>query len=400
MKTKKLLAALLACITALLPLSACAESSMPASSESAVQNSAAQKSPAADLTTMEMVKDMGLGINLGNTFEAVGGTPAGGVQSYETSWGSPVITKEMIEGYKNEGFGVLRVPVAWSNMMDKTDYTIDPTYLARVHEVVDWALDAGLYVIMNIHWDNGWWENFAVPEKKDNCMTRYTRIWEQLCAEFGSENESLMFESLNEEGCWDSLWNRYGTDETGKAEAYGLLNEINQKFVDLVRSSGEINAQRHLLIAGYATDVDCTCDAMFRMPDDPQNRCAVSVHYYTPPTFCILEHDADWGKVRNSWGSPRDTRELTINFDKLTERFVSQGIPVIIGEYGCPTKNKDAASIQRFLSSVCAEAVTRDMCPVLWSTTGNFYDRINCKMYDPALHDAMFAALNQNDAAA
>ena len=121
-----------------------------------------------DMTTMEIVRDMGVGINLGNTFESCGdwiaqwgdGTP----KSYETAWGSPEITQDMIQGYADEGFGVIRIPVAWSNMMGE-NYTISSEYLARVKQVVDWSLDTGMYVILNIHYDNGWWSDF--PTKKD-----------------------------------------------------------------------------------------------------------------------------------------------------------------------------------------------------------------------------------------
>ncbi|MCQ2408289.1 MAG: glycoside hydrolase family 5 protein [Oscillospiraceae bacterium] len=393
MKIRKTIALLLAALSTL--FAGCAEKTVSggAPADSAVHQDSAENTVApASMTTMEAVRDMGLGINLGNTFEATAGSLSGGVKSFETSWGSPEITQEIIQGYKNEGFGVLRVPVAWSNMME-ADYTIYPEYLSRVHEVVRWALDAGLYVILNIHWDGGWWDGFASEAKKDKCMEKYTRIWEQITDEFGAENEYLVYESLNEEGAWPSLWDRYSGDDSGKQKAYDLLLEINQKFVDIVRGKGGCDANRHLLIAGYATDIDCTCDEMFRMPEDPQNRCAVSVHYYTPSTFCILEQDADWGKARSNWGSPRDLNELKQNFEKLTERFVSKGVPVIIGEFGCPTKNKEAASIQKFLSAVTTQAIARAMCPVLWSTPGNFYDRNAAKMYDPALRNAMFTPL-------
>lgn len=350
-------------------------------------------------TTMELVHNMGIGINLGNTFESCGDwINSSAPQNYETGWGSPVITQPMIEGYKNAGFGALRVPVAWSNMM-QDNYTIHPDYLARVKEVVGWALDADLYVILNIHWDGGWWTGFAEADKKADCEAKYKRIWEQLCDAFGDADEHLIFESLNEEGAWDSLWNRWGGTE-GKDEAFALLNEINQNFVDIVRNSGGNNAKRHLLIAGYATDVDLTCDPLFKMPNDPENRCAVSVHYYTPSTFCILEEDASWGKARSTWGTDKDQAELTKYMDELKTTFVDKGVPVIIGEYGCPTKNKDPESVKLFLSSVCQEAYSRGMCPVLWSTTGNFYDRENAKMYDDELKNLLTGVLDTQKAAA
>ena len=169
-----------------------------------------ENGPAAmrDLTTMEFVHEMGLGINLGNTFESCGFTSTT-VTGYETGWGSPVITPKIIEGYAKCGFGVLRIPVAWSNLMEE-DYTISEKYLLRVKTVVNSALDSGLHVILNIHWDGGWWTGFAEADKKEECMTKYTRIWTQLTEAFRDYGDGLMFESLNEEGCWDSLWNRWG----------------------------------------------------------------------------------------------------------------------------------------------------------------------------------------------
>ncbi len=347
-----------------------------------------------DMTTMEIVRDMGVGINLGNTFESCGdwiaqwgdGTP----KSYETAWGSPEITQDMIQGYVDEGFGVIRIPVAWSNMMGE-NYTISSEYLARVKQVVDWSLDTGMYVILNIHYDNGWWSDF--PTKKDECMKKYTRVWEQLTDAFGDYDDKLMFESLNEEGGWDSVWNQWTGTEDQKKQSYALLNEINQKFVDIVRSSGKNNAERHLLIAGYKTDVALTCDPLFEMPEDSAGRCAVSVHYYTPSSFAILEEDADWAKMRSTWGTDEDFKELDNNMTMLKTTFIDNGIPVIIGEYGCPKKNKDADSVRLFLSSVCETAYENQLCPVLWDISELHYDRNNCKMYDEELKNSIMSVV-------
>lgn len=338
-----------------------------------------------DMTTQEVVKDMGLGINLGNTFEATGGSGSS-VHAFETMWGSPEVTQPLIQGYADAGFGVMRLPVAWSNLMGE-DYTISPELLARVDEVTGWAVDSGMYVIMNIHWDGGWWEKF--PTEKEECMKKYTRIWEQITEYYNKYGDKLMFESLNEEGCWDSVWNRYsGSDGPEKAEAYGLLNEINQKFVDIVRASGGNNEGRHLLIAGYGTDVDLTCDDAFVMPNDPAGRCAVSVHYYTPSTLCILDKDASWGKERKKWGHEKDVKQMTDYMDKLKEHFVDKGVPVIVGEYGCvAVKHKSPQTIRKF--NVCAAQLMYDrgICPVLWDIKGLFYDRYMFTMKDEKFKD-------------
>lgn len=344
---------------------------------------------AKDMTVSEVVSDMGLGINLGNTMEATAGS--GSVTSFETSWGSPVITKEMIKGYADSGFGVLRIPVAWSNMMNYADgdFVINADYMARVKELTQWTIDSGMYAIVNIHWDGGWWSAFAEENRQEWAMKKYTRVWEQITEGFKEFNHMVMFESLNEEGGWDALWNRY-SNQGDKEASYGKLNEINQKFVDIVRASGGNNETRHLLIAGYCTDIDLTCDELFKMPNDPQNRCAVSVHYYTPSTFCILREDADWGKLQTTWGSEADVKQLEDNMEKMKTNFVDKGVPVIIGEFAvCEKDVKELDSVRLFTASVVKEATKRRMCPVLWDTTGNFYDRNECKFIDETLLQQM-----------
>lgn len=358
----------------------------------------AQSEDMRDLTTMELTKDMGLGINLGNTLESFGDWidqwGDGTVKSYETAWGSPVITKEMIEGYAKEGFKTLRVPVAWSNMMGD-NYTINQQYIDRVKEIIGWAMESDLYVIMNIHHDGNWFAGFSTD--KDTCMKKYTRVWEQLSEAFKDYNDHLIFESLNEEGTWDDIWNKYGgSSDADKKKAFDLLNEINQKFVDIVRASGGNNAERHLLIAGYATDIKLTCDDYFKMPVDPVNRCAVSVHYYTPSNFAILTEDADWGKARSTWGTEEDFKELNDNMDLMKKTFIDNDIPVIIGEYGCPKENKETDSVNLFLTSVCKSAYDRNMCPVLWDITGLHYNRETCKLYDEDLKAGFQNILNSD----
>ena len=343
-----------------------------------------------EMSTMEIVEDMGIGINLGNTFESSGdwirqwgdGTP----NSYETAWGSPTITQAMIQGYADEGFGALRVPVAWSNMMaDDGRYTVNADYMKRVHQVIDWALDTGMYVIVNQHWDGGWMGN--LPNNHDNVMRKYTVIWSQICEEFADYGDKLIFESQNEDLGWNDIWNQW-TKQGDKARAYGYVNEVNQAFVDLVRASGGNNAKRHLLISGYYTAIDLTCDPLFQMPDDPTGRCAVSVHYYSPSTFAILEEDADWGKSAYTWGSDAEYAQLRKEIDMLVPAFTEKGIPVIIGEFGCPTRNKEPESVRRYLSAVAEESLKRSgICPMLWDTTNLHYSRETNQLIDRQLHE-------------
>jgi endoglucanase len=350
-----------------------------------------------DMTTAQIVKDMGLGSNLGNTFDAYGGEwiKSKSVKDYETAWGAPVTTKAMIDGLHNSGFNSLRIPVAWSNLM-AADYTISPQLFDRVEEVMNYALDDNMYVVINIHWDGGWTQKFSTDY--DGTMKRYKSIWTQISTRFAKYGDHLIFESQNEEGNYPDIWDPYKSDTSGKPKAYQILNSVNQAFVDLIRNSGGNNAKRHLLIAGYATDIDKTCDPLYKMPNDPQNRCAVSVHYYTPYTFVMMTKDADWGKMQTTWGSDKDRKQLADDMNKLKTTFVDKGIPVIIGEYAmCADRTAEMARL--WTTSVCKAAYDLGICPMLWDT-GGYYDRTTCKFKDPELlkqMDAIAGVTNTND---
>jgi endoglucanase len=370
-----------------------------------------------NMTTMEVVKDMGLGINIGNTFDAViecdkvGGSWdqgcidwVNGMVTLEESWGTPPITDAIIKGYKAAGIKTVRIPVAWSNKMGSGtiednviacekgqcitsatqisgDYTINPVLLNRVEEVVGYVLNNGMYAIVNIHWDGGWWEKF--PTDSAECMNKYKRIWTQVSDRFKSRSGYLVFESLNEEGVWDDVWYewRNGDDMTAKARVYGILNAINQEFTKLVRASGGNNADRHLLIAGYATNIDRTIDAMFEMPTDAKNRQAVSVHYYDPFGFTHVGDNccSDWAPLRMTWGTGTDLEsdynQLNTEMDKMKTNFVDKGVPVIIGEYGYanwnPKLDKGRDNVRRYTLAVAEAALSRNMCPVLWDVQLN-----------------------------
>lgn len=341
-----------------------------------------------DMTTQEIIKDMGLGINLGNTLEATG-ISASTVAAYETCWGSPEITFQMIEGYKKCGFGVVRIPVAWSNLINKDTYEINTDLMNRVNEIADYVIACDMYAIINIHWDGGWFENF--PADYDECMKKYTTIWAQISEHFKDYGDRLIFESLNEEGCWDSIWNRWSGDDSRRQEAYDILNNMNRNFVDIVRGSGGNNAARHLLIAGYATDIELTCSECFIMPEDPASRCAVSVHYYTPPAFCVISEDADWAKAETEWGDEADLAELNRLMDMVADKFTKNGIPVIVGEYGCTQENKEPEQVRNFITTVCDAVYSRDMCPILWDTTGSFYSRYQFTFLDETLLEQLMA---------
>lgn len=151
-------------MSAIMSLSACNASKTPEGTTAAEAPVTEQTKPAEknDLTALEVTYLMGNGINLGNTMEAYnhkGYLDGQDPTNFESLWGMPHTTQEIIDGMKASGFDTLRIPVAWTNGMnyESGDYTIDERLFVRVEEIVNYALNADMYVIVNDHWDGGWW---------------------------------------------------------------------------------------------------------------------------------------------------------------------------------------------------------------------------------------------------
>ncbi|HWT76117.1 MAG TPA: cellulase family glycosylhydrolase [Mobilitalea sp.] len=335
-----------------------------------------------DLTSKDLVKLMGQAWNLGNSLEATSVSKLTTPTGYETAWGNPVTTQKMIDGIKNYGFNAIRIPVAWSNMIsDDGNYTIDNALLDRVETVINYALNNEMYVIINDHWDGGWWGQFGSPDEaiRTEAWKRYESFWTQISNRYKEYSDRLIFESANEE-LGDRLNDKIDgvTGVLTEKERYETVNKINQKFVDIVRASGGNNESRHLLIAGYNTDITKTCDSRFVMPTDTTKngtgKLSISVHYYTPGTYCIAESDQGWG-YSDTWGSKADINELHSYFDKMT-KFTKAGYGVIIGEYGVQSPNKDG--IPAFINEVVTYGTKLGYCPVLWDS-GSWYSRTTYK---------------------
>ena len=329
-----------------------------------------------DLTALELSRLMGNGINLGNTMEAYGRPELGinaDTSKYETFWGQPVTTEEMIAGMKNSGFDSIRIPVAWTNMMDyeNGDYTIADAYLDRVDELITYAINNGMYVIINDHWDGSWWGMFgsATEETRETAFTMYTSMWTQLAERYHDYDESLIFESGNEE-----LGNRLNDTDICKDsgslsedECYEMTNRINQTFVDTVRATGGNNADRFLLIAGYNTNIAKTCDDRFKMPKDTiPDKLLVSVHYYDPWNYCGTDSGTQWGTHGEYETQNADLKKMT--------KFTEQGYGVIIGEYGVLAKDDGTLkdSITAYTENLLDNCDLYNFVPMLWDTSTFF----------------------------
>ena len=339
------------------------------------------------LTALEATRLMGNGINLGNTLEACDnnvGIKTNAPLSYETYWGQPKTTQAMIDGMKAAGFDTIRIPVAWmtnATHLYEGDYTIDAGYMDRVEEVVRYARKAGMYVIINDHWDGGWYGMFGSEsaETRALAMEAYKGMWQQIAERFRDYSDYLIFESANEElgGRFDENSPLYCSDSVvtylNDDERYALTNEINQTFVDVVRATGGNNATRFLLIAGYSTNIDQTCDDRFQMPKDTaDSKLMVSVHYYDPWSYCGASSAASATK----WGKVSDYEYLDQQLAKMT-KFTEAGYGVVIGEYGALPGSDGLKDNTLAYHTAFLDACTKyNLTNCLWDCSG-LYKRVS-----------------------
>ena len=359
-----------------------------------------------NLNQSQITEAMGVGYNLGNSLEAASaGTPN------ETAYGNPKLTEDLVLAAKDAGFKSIRIPVSYLSMIDDNNgYKIDSTWLDRVQQVVDYCVDNDMYAIVNMHGDgyttvNGGWL-LCGSSDQTKIKAKYKACWEQIADRFKGYDEHLIFESMNEE--FD------GTYGTPGRSAYANINAYNQIFVDTVRRSGGNNDQRWLLIPGWNTNIDYTAgDYGFEMPTDNylssniasgQKRIMISVHYYDPWDFCGTESGAvtQWGdsvtdaSKKPGWG---DESYMASQFKKMYTKFVSQGYPVVIGEFGAINKeNYDSQNKicrAEYYQKVCYYAKQYGMIPVAWDNGYNgeygfaIIDRYSNKVVHQELMDAM-----------
>jgi aryl-phospho-beta-D-glucosidase BglC (GH1 family) len=330
-----------------------------------------------------------LGINIGNTLEAIGG---------ETFWGNPLITQALVDKYKELGFDAIRLPCSWDQYSNATTAKITDDWLNRVKAVVQYCVNANMYVLLNIHWDGGWLENNVTLAKKDANVAKQKAFWEQIATHLRDFDGRLMFASANEPNC-----------ET--AEQMEVLFAYHQAFIDAVRSTGGKNAYRVLVLQLPNTNTDLAKTLWNKTPVDPTpGRLMVEPHYYTPPNFCILNEDVSWGRMHYYWGPSYHSliepdRNCTFGEEDAVdahmalakELFVSKGVPVLLGEYGAPRRTTPAeldlhlASRAYWMKYVTQTALANGVLPFLWDT-GDLIDRRTYAVKDQQGLDALLEA--------
>lgn len=317
------------------------------------------------LTAGNVLTEMSPGWNLGNTLEATGsGTPPFLI-SQETAWGNPAATQALMTSVRAAGFKSVRIPVAWNQYADSKG-TINAAWMARVTQVVDYARAAGLYVIINIHWDGGWMQPTYADQTAVNA--RLTTFWTQIADNFKTYDDHLLFAGTNEVMVTDVY-------SAPTAENCTVQKGFNQTFVDTVRATGGENATRWLVVQGYNTNIDYTITCNAAMPSDTATgRLMMEVHYYDPYNFTLNTASKTW-----QWGSivthPANAEPWAneayadAQFQKMKTRFIDKGVPVILGEYAASLRTEyDAAGTYRnyWNRHITRSAYQHGIVPIYW----------------------------------
>ncbi len=348
-------------------------------------------------TAMEIVNDMGIGYNLGYSFDSCvkdeyGSCMDESLVSDEIKnpddqillLGNPIPTKKMIKNIKKNGFKTIRFPVTWMYFMDDFG-KINPEWMSRVKEVVSWINEYNMYCILNVYNDgssSNWLSNGI------NSKEKYVYLWKQIAEEFKDYNEYLIFENMDSVQFFIQDFFTYTFD-------YSTFYNFSQAFIDTVRNSGGNNKERLLIISGPVSDLELTTTQSFLLPTDPSNKYAISIHYFIPSPFTTTGFDSLWMVYRDRWGNDTDYSELITNFEILKNIFINKNIPIILSEVGVKTEEKKRLeSIREFLYVVFSMSVENDgFMACLWDSSNkkygdmNFYNRETNEWYDEKLKE-------------
>lgn len=297
-----------------------------------------------EISPNQAVADMGVGINLGNTFDA----------PHEGDWALPA-KESYIDAFYNAGFKHVRIPVTWHEHTSlESPYTVDESFIARVEEVVDWALARGFYVIINAHHES-WLKNNYQDQKNKN---RLDSIWIQVAAHFKEKPAKLMFELLNEP-------NGMTIED---------VNEANKRLLTIIRNE---NPNRLVVFSGHGfTPIDALLEA--DIPDVQDGFLIGNFHSYDPWGFA--------GQCQQSWGTEQDKADLRHVYQRASDWVSVNQIPVMVNEFGAakydftqPDNVCDLSERLAYLAHHVALAKEFGIAGTFWDDGGSFssYDRSN-----------------------
>ena len=292
-------------------------------------------------TGAERVLEMGRGINLGNVLSA----------PTEGDWAAPVTEQYFIDVAK-AGFTNVRIPVDFfgtrttgningtstasysanagtaSVYTDNPEtFTIDATYLARVEQVITWALAHDLVTILDFHGqhlksdfiktfkdtEGDYTDPTSARRAADNA--KFRAIWTQLASTFQGYSYKLVFEIINEPYFYMSK------DD---------MDTLNSDILAIIRVGGNNPNRNIILTGGGQTSYNAITQLEPTLFDSAPNRLIGTFHYYNPYNFTSSSlatgNDYDWGAV--------DESDVDGHFATVKSWTDTNEVPVFLGEFG------------------------------------------------------------------
>ena len=339
-------------------------------------------------TAKDVQAKMGMGFNVGNSME---------VPNNPTSWGNPYPTQALLDSVKAAGFNTVRIPCAWDSHAPGGKIT--QSWLDSVKTVVDYAMRAGLYTILNIHHEGegGWFQSNIGTSVDNGIDTKMKNYWTQIANQFKDYNERLLFAGANEPGPNINTWT---------SQHVSTLMHYYQTFIDAVRATGGNNETRTLIIQGLNTDIDksvANAPVSTFPKDKVEGRLMFEVHYYDPYQYTLMTSQQDWGASEpilpqyyygdyqkasepkrnagyNAWAGSVDSKIAGIEhpkeqFAKMKTNYVDKGYPVIVGEFGANVRSPELSGNDLNLhkqgrvqwhKDVVTAAKQYGLTPILW----------------------------------
>lgn len=294
-----------------------------------------------------------VGWNLGNTMEAI---------CNENAWGNPTVSQQLIDAVKAAGFNAIRIPAAWDCHANQSTMTIDAAWMARVKQVVDYAYNQGMYVVLNIHWDGGWLEEHPLYSYQTAVNQKQRAYWTQIANTFRNYNERMLFAGTNEV---------HANYETPTTENITVQQSFNQTFVDAVRATGGNNASRTLVVQTYNTNPQHGLNYFSPPSDTVANRLMVEVHFYDPYDYALNPNGSClyWGSPYPAQSACTWAQESYVDnlFAQVKAKWINAGIPVIMGEYGVASRpNLNGPSREYYLEYINRAARANGIKTFYW----------------------------------
>ena len=206
---------------------------------------------------LELVNDMGIGYNLGDTFNCCNAIEENYPNNEEIKlFGTTLPTKKILKEIRKNGFKTIGFQVLYTNHIFNND-KINPEWIQKIKELINLIKQLNMYLILSIKHSKNFWQSERRKAKKN-----YINFWMEIAKELIYYDDHLVLESMYEIGYLKYLDNTYNYYDD---KDYLL----SQDFINIIRNSGGLNIERLLIIPLISSDYEL--NLFYYFPFDEYN---------------------------------------------------------------------------------------------------------------------------------